>query len=49
VPAERSEFVSYRVRRNYRRDNGREYFGTRPSAGSLRSICREISECTQAR
>ena len=35
--------------RNYRKDTGQAYIGTRPSAGSLRSICRKFSEWTQAR
>ena len=35
--------------RNYRKDTGRNYIGTRPSAGSVRSICRKISELPQAR
>ena len=49
VPEEPMEFLEYRVGRNYRRDTVRDYFGTRPSAGSVRSICRKISELTQAR
>ena len=49
VTEEPMEFLEYRVGRNYRRDTVRDYFGTRPSAGSVRSICRKISELTQAR
>ena len=49
VPEEPMEFSEYRVGRNYRRDTVRDYFGTRPSAGSVRSSCRKISELTQAR
>ena len=49
VPEEPLEFLGYRVGRNYRKDTGRKYMGTRPSAGSVRSICRKISELTQAR
>ena len=49
VPEEPLEFLAYRVGRNYRKDTGRMYIGTRPSAGNVRSICRKISELTQAR
>ena len=49
VPEEPMEFLGYRVGRNYRRTTGEADLGTRPSAGSVRSICRRISEWTQAR
>ena len=49
VPEEPLEFLGYRVGRNYRPQTGEPYLGTRPSAGSVRSICRKISELTQAR
>ena len=49
VPEEPLEFLGYRVGRNYRKDTGREYIGTRPGAGSVRSICHKISALTEAR
>ena len=49
VPEEPLEFLGYRVGRNYRKDTGREYIGTRPSAGSVRSICHKISALSEAR
>ena len=49
VPEEPVEFLGYRIGRNHRPDTGREYLGTRPSAESVRSVCRRISELTQAR
>ena len=49
VPEEPVEFLGYRLGRNHRPDTGREYLGTRPSAESVRSVCRRISELTQAR
>ena len=49
VPEEPVEFLGYRVGRAYRRDTGREYLGTRPSAESVRRVCRRISELTPAR
>ena len=49
VPEEPVEFLAYRVGRNYRRTTGEPYLGTRPGAGSVRSICRRTSELTQAR
>ena len=49
VPEEPIEFLGYRIGRNYRQDTGRAYIGTRPSAASVRSICRRISELTTRR
>ena len=49
VPEEPIEFLGYRIGRNYRRDTGRAYIGTRPSQASIRSICRRISDQTAAR
>ena len=49
APEEPLEFLGYRVGRNYRKDTGREYIGTCPSAGSVRSICHKISALTEAR
>ena len=49
VPEEPMESLGCRVECNYRRDTGREYLGTRPSAGTARGTCRKISESTQAR
>ena len=46
VPEEPVEFLGYRIGRNYRRDTGRAYIGTRPSQASVQSICRRISELT---
>ena len=46
VPEEPIEFLGYRIGRNYRRDTGRAYIGTRPSQASVRSICRRMSELT---
>ncbi len=46
VPEEAIEFLGYRIGRNYRRDTGRAYIGTRPSAASVRSICRRVSKLT---
>ena len=46
VPEEPVEFLGYRIGRNYRRDTGRAYIGTRPSQASVQSICRRISEST---
>ena len=46
LPEEPIEFLGYRIGRNYRRDTGRAYIGTRPSQASVRSICRRISELT---
>ena len=49
VPEEPLEFLGYRIGRNYRRDTGRAYIGTRPSRSSVVSVCRRISELTQRR
>ena len=49
VPEEPLEFLPYRVGRNYRPQTGEPHLGTRPSAGSVRSICPRISELTQPR
>ena len=49
VPDEPLEFLGYRIGRNYRRDTGRAYIGTRPSRSSVVSVCRRISELTQRR
>ena len=48
-PEEPVEFRGYRVGRNYRPRTGEPYLVTRPSAGIVRSVCRRISELTQAR
>ena len=42
-------FLGYRIGRNYRRDTGRAYIGTRPSPASVQSICRRGSEATTRR
>ncbi len=49
VPEETFDFLGYRIGRNFRRDTGRAYIGTRPSPASVRGICRGISELTEAR
>ena len=49
VPEDSFEFLGYRIGRNYRRDTGRAYIGTRPSPSSVRSIRRKISELTGRR
>jgi len=46
LPEESMTFLGYRIGRNYRRDTGRAYIGTRPSAASVQSICRRVSELT---
>ena len=46
MPEESFEFLGYRIGRNYRRDTGRAYIGSRPSQASVQSICRRISELT---
>ena len=43
------EFLGYRIGRNYSQHTGRAYIGTRPSKASVGSICRKISELTEAR
>ncbi len=49
VPEEPIEFLGYRIGRNWRRDTGRAYIGTRPSPVSVRSVCRRVSELTAPR
>ena len=49
VPEESFDFLGYRVGRNYRRDTGRAYIGTRPTQASVRSLCRRVSELTARR
>ena len=49
VPEESIEFLGYRIGRNYRRDTGRAYIGTRPSQASVQRICRRVSEVTARR
>ena len=49
VPEESMTFLGYRIGRNYRRDTGRAYIGTRPSPASVQSICRRVSELTAPR
>ena len=48
-PEEAFEFLGYRIGWNYRPKTGTRYIGTRPSKGSIQSICRRISEQTEAR
>ena len=42
-------FLGYRIGRNYRRDTGRAYIGTRPSSASVQGICRRVSALTTPR
>ena len=49
VPEEPMTFLGYRIGRNYRRDTGHAYIGTRPSRESVQSICRRVSELTTRR
>ena len=49
VPEEPMTFLGYRIGRNYRRDTGRAYIGTRPSPASVQSICRRVSELIASR
>ena len=49
VPEEPVEFLGYRIGRNYLRDTGRVHIGTRRSAASVQSICRQVSELTMRR
>ena len=49
TPEEPFQFLGYRIGRNYSPRTGRAYSGTRPSAASVRSIGRKISELTAAR
>ena len=46
---EPAEFLGYRIGRNYGSRPGWAFIGTRPSRESVRSICRKVSEMTQAR
>ena len=48
-PEEAFEFLGYRIGWNYRPKTGTRYIGTRPSKGSVQSICRRISEQTNCR
>ena len=49
VPEEPLEFPGYRVGRNKNPRTGAACIGTRPSRGSVRRVCREISALTEAR
>ena len=49
LPEESMTFLGYRIGRNYRRDTGRAYIGTRPSQSNVQSICRRVSELTTRR
>ena len=49
VPEDSIEFLGYRIGRNYQPQTGRAYIGTRPSAASVQSICRRVSELTTRR
>ena len=49
VPEEPMTFLGYRIGRNYRRDTGRAYIGTRPSSASVQGICRRVSALTTPR
>ncbi len=49
LPDESMTFLGYRIGRNYRRDTGRAYIGTRPSQSNVQSICRRVSELTTRR
>ena len=44
VPEEPMTLLGYRIGRNWRRDTGQAYIGTRPSPASVQSICRRVSE-----
>ena len=48
-PEEAFLFLGYRIGRNYRPKGRGAYIGTRPSKGSVQSICRKISDQTAAR
>ena len=43
------EFLGYRIGRNYRKTGKGSYIGTRPSAASVRRICRKVSDVTSRR
>ncbi len=45
-PEEALEFLGYRIGWNYRPTNGSRYIGTRPSASSVKHICRHIRDLT---
>ena len=49
VPEEPLEFLGYRVGRNDSPRTGAAYIGTRPSRGSVRSVCRNCSALTESR
>ena len=49
LPEDSMTFLGYRIGRNYRRDTGAAYIGTRPSRESVGSICRRVSELTTTR
>ena len=49
VPGESLTFLGYRIGRNYRRDTGQAYIGTRPSPASVQSLCRRVGELTASR
>ena len=49
LPEDSMTFLGYRIGRNYRRDTGRAYIGTRPSRASVQSICRRLSVLTASR
>ena len=48
-PDEVLEFLGYRIGWNYRHTDGSRYIGTRPSTGSVKQVCRRISELTERR
>ncbi len=45
-PEEALEFLGYRIGWNYRPTDGSRYIGTRPSASSVKHICRHIRDLT---
>jgi len=49
LPEESMTFLGYRIGRNWRRDTGHAYIGTRPSPASVQRICRRVSELTTRR
>ena len=49
IPETSMTFLGYRIGRNYRRETGRAYIGTRPTSASVQSICRRVSELTTSR
>ena len=49
VQKEALHFLGYRIGWNYRPQAGSRYIGTRPGQASVQSICRRISEQTDAR